>query len=174
MNGSTQPLLVGPSGANAATGVHWTSSNFETSVNSCFSQQLVATSAHDLLLFDASSQYPLLRSTSSGATWTNIALPLIPGTNYGEDSVPLGNSLLLAPDGSVFAAVTTPSGQQELYRLSPAATSWCRVPRVFASDRSGNSLELMRASATELLWTQTNVNGTSSSMHVAPFAALTC
>ena len=175
MNGSTQPILVGPAGATAATGVKWTSPPWPSSLNACFSQQLVATSSRDLVLLDPSSQYSLLRSTSSGEHWTNIALPLIPNTNYGPDSIPTSNALLLAPDGSLFAAVTDASNQrQELFRLYPAAASWCQVPSAFANADASNSITLMRVNETDLMWLQTNREGTSTSRHVVPLTSLRC
>jgi hypothetical protein len=174
MNGSTQPLLVGPAGTTAITGVKWTSPPWPSSLNACFSQQLVATSSSDLVLLDPSSQYPLLRSTASGERWTNIALPLIPGTNYSPDSISVSNALLLAPDGSLFAAVTNSANQhQELFRLYPAAAAWCQVPGVFGNAASISDTP-MRVNGTDLMWLQTNADGTSTSMHDAPLAGLDC
>ena len=181
MNGSMQPLLLGPSNVTALSGVKWTTSSWVTTVNSCFSQQLAVTSNQDLLLLDPSSQYSLLRSTNSGTTWSYYALPLIPGMNYGPDNAPMDNSLVLAPDGSIFASVTTPSGQrQELFRLGAAATSWCQVPRIFASPRSSTSSSTvgsLRVNRSDLIWSESNYpnNATSSSsMHDVPLSRLHC
>jgi hypothetical protein len=141
-----------------------------TSVNSCFTPQLVASTSRDLLLIDPSSEYPLLRSTNSGVTWTNWELPSIPAENYGPDSVPRTNSMVFAPDGSLFASVTTPAGdRQQLYRLYPAATSWCQVPNVYGTT-APDLIQPLRVDATDLLWSQSS----SSSMHIVPFAKLTC
>jgi hypothetical protein len=175
MNGSSQPLLVGPAHAGAGHGVRWTPSSWMLQLNSCFSQQLVATSDRDVMLLDASSQYPLIESTSSGEHWTNIVLPKVPGTNYGEDSIPTSNTLLLAPDGSLFSVVTNASGlRQELFRLYPSATSWCHVTRAFGGSVAAVTVDLVRVNATELLWTQSDTQGTSSSRHVAPLTSLGC
>jgi hypothetical protein len=178
MNSSPQPLLVGPAGATASSGVRWRSSSWVTTVDSCYSQQLVVTSPHDLLLVDPSSEYALLRSTDSGATWTNYVLPLIPGSSSGADFLSFGSSLLLAPDGSLFASVASPSGQrQELFRLNPAATSWCQVPNVFRGAASTNWFGPLRVSRTDLLWSETNDAQSGfppSSMHAVPFSRLRC
>jgi len=177
MNSSLQPLLVGPAGATASSGVKWTTSNWITTVNSCFSQQLVVTSPHDLLLLDPSSEYPLLRSSDSGKSWSNYALPLIPGTTAGPDFASFGSSLLLAPDGSLFASVSSPSGQhQELFRLNPAATSWCQVPKVFPAKAPSYTFSTLRVNRTDLLWSQTNASGavSPSSMHTVAFSQLRC
>ncbi len=177
MNPSPQSLLLGPSVASAPTGVRWTSSNWVTSVDSCRSPQLVVNSSHDLMVVDPSSQYSVVRSTNSGATWSYVALPQIPGTNYAPDSTPFADSLLLAPNGSLYAAVTTSSNtHQELFRLEPRATSWCRVPRVFETVSPSTTLSRLRASQSDLLWSQTTYAGakSTSSVHAVPFSTLHC
>jgi hypothetical protein len=170
MSQDTQPLLLGPAGETAASGVKWRDSTWVTSVNSCDSSQLVASTPKDLLLIDPSSEYPLLRSTNSGLTWTNWELPSIPAANYGLDSVPLTNSMVLAPDGSLFASITNSVGnRQELYRLYPAATSWCQTPNVYGTT-APDLIQPLRVDATDLLWVQSP----PSSMHSVPYAKLTC
>jgi hypothetical protein len=170
MSQDMQTLLLGPAGATAATGVKWGDSTWVTSVNSCFTQQLVASSSRDLFLVDPSSEYPLLRSTNSGVTWTNWGLPSIPAANYGPDSAPLTNSMVLAPNGSLFASITNAAGnRQGLWRLYPAATSWCQVPNVFATT-APDQIQALRVGADDLLWAQSS----PSSMHSVPYAKLTC
>lgn len=179
MSNDMQPLLLGPPGAKALSGVKWTSSSWVTSVNSCFAQQLVVSSAHELFLLDPSSQYPLLRSTNSGRTWTYIALPLISAANYGPDSPPSSNSLLLAPDGSLFAAITTPSDlDQELFRLKPLSTLWCQIPHAFGTTiASSGVVGPLRVDGTDLIWSQTiypNSGNPTSIIHVVPLSSLRC
>jgi hypothetical protein len=178
MNPAPQPLLLGPAGATASSGVRWTSSTWVTSLDSCVSPQLVVTSPHDLMVLDPSTQYPMLQSIDSGTTWSYVALPSIPGTNNATDGAPPGYSLLLAPDGSLFVTITTPSGQQrELYRLDPTATSWCRVPRVFGSTGPSTSVSPLRLSTSDLLWSEsTYPSGAnpSSTIHEVTFASLRC
>ena len=177
MNGSFQPLLQGPPGVSATSGVKWTTS-WPSSVNSCYSPQLVVTSPHDLLLLDASSQYSLMRSTNSGQSWTYISIPSIAAANYGPDSIPLGNSLLFTPDGSLFSMITSSSGlRQELFRLAPGATTWCQVPRVFGVSASSGTVGSLRARGIDLIWNQTIYPSTGtppSSMHVVPLSSLRC
>jgi hypothetical protein len=148
-----------------------------TSFNSCFSQQLVATSSHGLLLLDPSSQYPLLKSTDSGMNWSYLTLPSIRGFSYGNDGSPLDNYLLMAPDGSLFATMTIPSGtRQELFRLQPGSAKWCQVPKAFGSTL-GATVTTMRVTPTDLVWNQSVYpsSGTAiSSMHVAPLSSLRC
>lgn len=165
-----QPLLVGPPGATARSGVKWRYSTWVTTVNSCSTQQLVAVSSSQLYLVDPSSEYPLLRSTDAGLNWTNWELPPIPVANYGPDSAPQSNSMVLAPDGSMFASISSPAGdRQDLFRLYPAATSWCRVPDVFG-ETSPDQIQSLRVDAMDLLWNQSS----PASRHSAPFSKLTC
>lgn len=179
MSRDMQPLLLGPPGTTALSGVKWTISSWVTSVNSCFTQQLVVSSAHELILLDPSSEYPLLVSTNSGETWSYRALPSIADANYGEDSVPNSNYLVLAPDGSLFAVITTASGlNQELFRLKPFATSWCQIPRAFGTSMAtSGTVSPLQVNSSDLIWSQT-VNSTSgkptSSMHVVPLSSLNC
>ncbi|MGB7104147.1 MAG: hypothetical protein WBD82_06070 [Acidimicrobiales bacterium] len=170
MSNDTQGLLLGAPGSVGASDVKWTGSTWVTSVNSCFSQQLVVSSSHELFLLDPSSEYPLLRSTDGGETWTNWLLPAIPGANYGPDSDPRTNSLVLAPDGSLFASISTPNNEyQELFRLYPDAKSWCQIPHAFGSTPP-DTMEPIHVDAIDLLWSQ------SSPFHAlaVSYADLTC
>ena len=165
-----QPLLVGPPGPTALSAVKWRYSTWVTTLDSCSSQQLAVVSPKELFLVDPSSEYPLLRSTDSGVNWTNWELPPIPVANYGPDSAPLTNSMVLAPDGSMFASISTPDGnRQDLYRLYPRAASWCLVPGAF-SGASPDSLGSLRVDTTDLLWNQASPAG----MHSVAFSKLTC
>lgn len=178
MSGSYQSLLLGPTGTAAPTGILWTNSTWVTTVNSCSSQQLVATSNHDVLLLDPSSQYSLLRSTTSGRTWSNVTLPLVPNMNYAPDSAPQGNSFALAADGSLFAVMQVPATPREdLYRLYPSATSWCRVPGAIPALNSNTTISPLRVSGPNLLWSQVSFanNGTeTASIHDVAIAKLLC
>ncbi|MGC8510084.1 MAG: hypothetical protein ACP5PB_04335 [Acidimicrobiales bacterium] len=174
MANAPQSLLLGPPGAPPAAGVHWTSSSWVASVDSCFPQQLVVTSTHDLLLLDPSSQYPLQESTTVGRTWSVVALPPLAAANYGPDSVPTSNALVLAPDGSLFAVVTAPSQQsQALYRLAPGASSWCRVPRVFGPSITASGVAgPLRVAGADLAWSQTAYPGGTASVITRHLLAL--
>ncbi|HEV7959088.1 MAG TPA: hypothetical protein VGP11_06465, partial [Acidimicrobiales bacterium] len=173
-----QPVLLGPPGAAQAAGVKWTDSDWVTTVNSCYSQQLVVSSAHELFFLDPSSQYPLLRSTDGGLVWAYVALPANTA-NYNPDYTPNSNSLVLAPGGVIFNSVPSRSGlSQVLYRLGPLATSWCEVPHVFGSTlASSGAVGILSVNRSELLWTQkltSTSNHTTSSMHVRKLSSLTC
>jgi hypothetical protein len=170
MSNDTQGLLLGTPGSVATSDIRWTSSTWVSSVNSCFSQQLVVSSSHDLFLLDPSSEYPLLRSTNGGETWTNWSLPSIPGANYGPDSDPQTNSFALVPGGSLFASITTLNEEhQELFRLYPGAHAWCQVPGAFGS-AAPDTMEPLHVDATDLLWSQSGIAG----IHAIPFSQLSC
>jgi hypothetical protein len=179
MSNQTQSLLVGPPGASATTNVRWTSSSWVTTVDSCYPQQLVVSSSREMFLLDPSSQYPLLQSNDSGNAWSYRTLPPIAEDNYGADSPSPTNSLVLAPDGSLFAVVTSPSGlSQSLYRLAPSASSWCEVPHVFGKSIAASGvIGPLRVNRTDLLWGQTpdsNAGATAMTMHLEKFADLEC
>ncbi len=178
MNPTAQSLLLNTT-ANAETSrVSWTTSSWVTSVNTCYSQQLVATSAQDLLLIDPGSQYPVLRSFDGGENWTDIALPAIKGNALAQYDNTDNNSLLLAPDGDLFAALDNPSNTKEgLYLLAPGSASWCEVPTVSGSLKLGLPGPLYESDS-DLIWSvvTSNANGSRSTVreHVVPFSKLTC
>jgi hypothetical protein len=180
MSNQNEPILLGPPGTVASTGIRWSSPSWPSSLNSCFPQQLVVSTAHNLELLDPSSEYPMLISTDAGRTWSYRALPLIKAANYGLDSVPASNALVLAPDGSLFASVTTTSGDsQELFRLSPSASAWCEIPHAFGALISvSGAVSPLRVNETDLLWSQTvTANSgaiTSTSIHAEALSKLVC
>lgn len=178
MNGESQPVLTGPTGEHDVSGVRWSDTFWSSTVNSCFSQQLVATSAKDLLLVDPSSQYPLVRSNDSGQTWSYVALPKLKAAQYGPDSISMSNALLFAPNSYLYVVVTSPSGtKQALYALKPKAKEWCVIPHVFGSDVTSGTVGELRVDRSELLWMQTiypTSGAASSRLHVVSLARLHC
>jgi hypothetical protein len=177
MNGSSQALLIGSNAARGGPGFTWRDSSWPSTVNGCFAQQLVATSSRDLLLLDPSSQYPLLRSTDGGIAWSSFALPSNDGETF-TDGAPLGATLVMAPDGSLFAAQTSTSGmRQTLLRLYPGAARWCEVPGELGVSAAVGVVSAMRVSPTDLVWTQVRSPATgpeSASTHVVAFSRLHC
>ena len=176
MNGSNQALLLA-SNEPRTGGVHWTTSTWVTSVNSCFSQQLVATSNHSLALLDPSSQYPLLTSSDSGIDWNYVQLPKLNGLTSNEINT-FGNALVLAPDGSLFASIASRSGNsKKLFRLNPRAVSWCEVPGVFTSKGSSGMTVALSVNQWDLLWSQTVYSSSgigSTTIHSRTFSSLRC
>jgi hypothetical protein len=178
MNGSPQPLLQGPTGSTAASGVRWTDTAWSSTINSCFFPQLVVSSAHNELLLDTTSQYPLQESKNAGRTWSYVALPHIPGAGYNGDGTSLGNTLLFTPDGSLLAVVQPVNSQREkLFRLYPGATSWCQAPNVFPGTYSDASIGPLRIAGTQLLWSESiypNGAANKSVRHEVPLSSLHC
>jgi hypothetical protein len=176
MNGSNQALLLA-SGEPRAGAVRWSTSTWVTTVNSCYSQQLVATSAHSLALLDPSSQYPLLTSTDSGRDWNYVQLPKLNGLNSNAINT-WGKALVLDPNGSLFASISSSSGnQKKLFRLNPRATSWCQVPGVFSGKATAGITVSLSVNQWDLLWSQTNYSSSgaaSTSIHLKAFSSLRC
>jgi hypothetical protein len=72
----------------------WSSLGFPYPVRACGGAALVAVSKTSELLVDATSTYPVLRTTDRGVTWHDVAIPRRPG---------LGGITVL-PDGSLLTA----------------------------------------------------------------------
>jgi hypothetical protein len=178
MNGTSQALLVASNSVSGALGFRWRNSTWPTTVNSCFAQQLVATtSTGGLLLLDPASPYPLLVSKDSGLDWSSYALPTNDGANF-VNYPPLGSVLLMASDGALFTTVTSTSGlRQSLLRLDPGAAKWCQVQGVLGLSAKVGQIGAMRVDGANLVWTQ-NVYRASgaetSTMHDVALAKLRC
>lgn len=173
-----QSVLLGPSDAHRASGVKWMNSDWVTTVNSCYSQQLVVSSDRELFFVDPSSQYPLLRSTDGGLTWAYVALPV--NTSPADHLVALSpfDSLVLASDGAMFnSVVDNTDSTATLFRLNPMASSWCAVPHVFATaPASSFSLSALHVRGSDLIWSQTIAKGGAAitSTHVRSLSSLNC
>lgn len=175
MNGSSQSLMTGALGSTTGAWDLWHNNSWVSTVNNCFSQQLVATSAHGLLLIDPSSQFVLLQSSDSGQSWVNRSVPSIPGQT---SPLPLGDVLLFTPTGDLLAMVTEPSStRSELFLLAPGATSWCQVPDVFATTKAAWTIDSIRVDAHDLLWSQTLFTSSAtppSKLHELSLSKITC
>ncbi|MHB8379323.1 MAG: hypothetical protein ACYDB2_05305 [Acidimicrobiales bacterium] len=175
MNGSSQSLMTGAPGSTTGTWDVWHNSSWVSTVNNCFSQQLVTTSAHGLLLVDPSSQFELLQSSDSGQSWVNRSVPSIPGQT---SPLSLGDVVLFTPTGDLLAMVTSPSStQRELFLLSHGATSWCKVPNVFTPTKAAWTVDSMRVDAHDLLWSQTLLTNSATSpsqLQVLSLSKISC
>jgi len=174
MNGTNQSLMLGAPGNTTGARGLWFNAPWVSTVNSCFSQQLVATSSHGLLLLDPSSQYELLQSLNSGQSWLNRSVPSVPDQTY---PLSFGDALLFAPTGELLAMVTAPSNTQQLFRLAPGATSWCQVPNVFDKTKGAWFVDSIRVDTHDLLWSQTrSTNSTThpSQLHELSLSKITC
>lgn len=175
MNGSSQSLMTGAPGSTTGAWDLWHNSSWVSTVNNCFSQQLVVTSAHGLLLIDPSSQFELLQSSDSGQSWVNRSVPSIPGQT---NPLSLGDVLLFTPTGDLLAMVTSPSStRRELFLLAPGATSWCQVPHVFATTKAAWTVDSIRVDAHNLLWSQTLFTSSAtppSQLHVLSLSKIRC
>ena len=175
MDGSNQSIMSGAPGSATGQWDKWFNTSWDSTLNGCFSQQLVTTSAHGLVLVDPSSQFELLQSSDSGQTWSNRSIPPIPGQT---NPLPLGDVLLLAPTGDLLAEVTSPSSTyDELFRLAPGSTSWCQVPNVFDATKGAWFVGSVRVDGRDLLWSQvrsTNGANPPSQLHVLALSKIKC
>ncbi|MDH2902729.1 MAG: hypothetical protein PXZ08_02095 [Actinomycetota bacterium] len=178
MNAAPQSVLHGTASANSKPTATWSTTLWTQTVNSCFSPQLAVTSSRNLMLVDPSSQYPLLRSTDAGQTWAPISIPLVTTAGYSTSPGAWGNSMLLAPDGSLFSVITSSSGQRDgLFRLEPGATTWCQVPKVFSVPASNSFPGPLHIRGANLVWVETissNSLHASTVLEVAPLSTLNC
>jgi hypothetical protein len=114
------------------------------------------------MLLDPSSQYPLLESTDSGLDWNYVELPPLDGVSVGSADN-WGDSLTMAPNGTLFATTTSSSGEQKkLFLLAPGSSAWCQVPKLFSKTSSQGSTVTLRVNDFDLLWSRTVYNATSS------------
>lgn len=175
MNGSSQSLMTGAPGSTTGASDVWHNSPWVSTVNNCFSQQLIATSAHGLLLLDPSSQYQVLQSSNSGRSWVNRSIPTVPGQT---NPLPWGDVLLFTPSGDLLAMVPTPSlTRSRLFLLAPGATSWCQVPHVFDTVKGAWTVDSLRVDTHDLLWIQTLVTNSAtapSQLHRFVLSKITC
>ncbi len=111
MNGVQQALLRSTDG-----GLRFTEPELPAQLQACADGGVYATSAHNELLLDTISPYPVLRSIDGGATWHDIGVPRAPGQQ--QFAGPGGLSLL--SDGSLLRSA--PGGWQ---LLRHGARAWC-------------------------------------------------
>ncbi|HVA53903.1 MAG TPA: hypothetical protein VNF05_10370 [Acidimicrobiales bacterium] len=175
MNGSNQALMSGA--PDRATGAfdRWQNSSWVSTVNNCYAQQLVTTSAHGLLLVDSSSQYELLQSTDSGRSWSNRGVPTPPGQTF---PLSYGDLLTFTPTGDLLAVANSASRtRQTLFLLRPRSTTWCRVPHVLDGPQGTWSVDSIRVDASELLWIQTRTSISAnppSQLRALPLSEIKC
>ena len=113
MNGVQQALLRSTDG-----GRRFTELELPDPLQACADGGVYATSAHDELLLDTISPYPVLRSSDGGASWHDIGVPRAAGQR--QFAGPGGLSLL--SDGSLLRSGT---GGWQLLRHGAGA--WCAV-----------------------------------------------
>ncbi len=176
MDGTNQSIMLGAPGSITGQWDKWFNTAWNSTLNSCFDQQLIATAPHGLVLLDPSSQYELLQSSNSGQTWSNRSVPRIPGQ---PNPLPLGDELLLAPSGALLAMVVTATvpTQDQLFELAPGSTSWCQVPKIFSATKGNWYVGSLRVDSRDLIWSQFRSTGNvnpPSQLRVLPLNLLRC
>jgi hypothetical protein len=176
MNGTDQSIMVGAPGSTTGQWDRWFTTAWDSTLNSCFAQQLVTTSQRGLVLLDASSQYQLLQSSNSGQTWSNRSVPSIRGQT---NPLPLGDALLLEPNGDLLAMVVTTMSptQDELFQLAPDSSSWCQVPNIFDTTKGGWYVGSVRVDSRDLVWSEFSSSGSANpppQLHVLALNKIKC
>jgi hypothetical protein len=119
--GSSQSLIY-----STDNGKTWLQPSWPRTLRTCSETQLATISNGRDLLVEAESQYLLRVSSNSGRTWTDVSIPLLPGTHPGLPFGIGGPNLTLLPDGALL--VTGQRGNSHSWELlKPRATKWCRV-----------------------------------------------
>jgi hypothetical protein len=113
MNGVQQALL-----RSTDDGRRFTEPELPNPLQACADGGVYATSAHDELLLDTISPYPVLRSSDGGASWHDIGVPRAAAQQ--QFAGPGGLSLL--SDGSLLR-----SGSGGWQLLRHGARRWCRL-----------------------------------------------
>lgn len=103
---------------SADGGRSWTSTD---GLSACATSQLIGAGANTLVGIHQEFGHPSLwLSTDSGATWTYIALPVLPGSE--ADPGAISGTVQMLPDGRL---LVVGSGW---YLLPAGGATWCRVP----------------------------------------------
>ena len=177
MNGTAQPLLIGTTPGPARSPGSWSETSWVQTVDSCYSQELVATSPRALLLLDPSSPYPLLQSIDGGVSWRDVTLPTVKGQSVGVASS-MSDSLLLTPNGSLVVTILNSTGsRQTMYLLAPRATAWCPFLTLKGSPSSDALAGPLRITSSDLVWAQNSYGANNlevSHDHELPLGRVRC
>jgi len=178
MHAAPQYLLQGNTGSHGGSGVTWTTTLWSQTVDGCHSPELAVTSSHSLLLVDPSAQYPLLRSTNAGVSWTPVAIPLVKEGGFSTTLAQWGYPLMFAPDGSLLTVVTDATGPyQGVFRLAPGSTTWCHVRHLLGAIASQGVAGPFAFHGHDLVWVRTSHPDSpqaTSALVVTPLADLRC
>jgi hypothetical protein len=117
------------------------------------------------------SEFTLQRSTDSGLTWSDIAVPLLPDQQPGF-GVGIGtDGITLMPDGALVATGQQDSNNDWLL-LRPGTDAWCRVttPGTGAQGIADSTVTVIGG---QLWWLTYDQNGAATAHHT-DIAALNC
>jgi hypothetical protein len=140
-------------------------------IGACAPAQLAGMGDGGELLVDNTSEFTLRRSTDSGATWADIALPLLPDQQPG-DAIGIGtDGITLMPNGALLATGQQDSNNDWLL-LRPGTQAWCRVTTP-GSGTQGTADSTLAVLGTAVWWLTYDQNGAATAHHI-DVAALSC
>jgi hypothetical protein len=137
-------------------------------IGACAPAQLAATADGAELLIDNMSEFTLRRSTDSGATWADIAVPLLPDQQPGF-AVGIGeDGIVILPNGSLLA-----TGQQDSWLMLRSGTdTWCGV-NTAGTGVQGTANSTITVIGSQLWWLTYDQSGAATAHHTE-IAALSC
>jgi len=156
---------------SAEGGRTWSAPLASDWIGACAPAQLAGMGDGGELLVDNMSEFTLQRSTDSGATWADIAVPLLPeqqpgfGVGIGSDGI------TLLPDGDLLATGQPDSGGDWLL-LRLGTDAWCRV-RTPGTGTQGSGNSTITVIGSRLWWLTYDQNGAATAHHTE-IAALSC
>jgi hypothetical protein len=137
-------------------------------IGACAPAQLAATADGAELLVDNMSEFTLRRSIDGGASWADIAVPLLPDQDPGF-AVGIGtDGIVILPNGSLLA-----TGQHDSWLMLRSGTdAWCRVTTP-GTGVQGDANSTITIIGDQLWWLTYDQNGAATPHHVG-IAALSC
>ena len=165
--GSDQPLIYSPN-----HGKTWLQPSWPRNLRTCSATQLATISPGRDLLVESDSQYLLRVSSKGGRTWTDVSMPLPPGTNPGFPFGVGGPSLTLLPDGALLVTGQR-SNTQSWELLKPRATKWCRVVGLAKGIQRSASFGPIGVIG-NMLWWFPAINNPSSSVRQLKISDIHC
>ncbi len=140
-------------------------------IGACAPAQLAATAGGAELLVDNMSEFTLRRSTDSGATWADIAVPLLPDQQPGF-AIGIGtDGITLMPNGALLATGQQDSNNNWLL-LRPGTQAWCRVTTP-DTGTEGTANSTVAVLGTAVWWLTYDQNDAATARHTE-IAALSC
>lgn len=142
--GDLQPLVRSTDGGVTWQTLAWPTGNVEAQGMLPTGQsELAWLGGEKIAYLDPASQYQLRLTQNGGASWTAIALPMLPGTGPTVQATGIApyQVLMLLPNGDLLSALNPPNGglQQDAkwFVLRPGADHWVSDPAISAPDVLG-------------------------------------
>jgi hypothetical protein len=157
--------------SSADAGQTWSEPLSPAWIGACAPAQLAAMGDGGELLVDNMSEFTLRRSTDGGATWADIAVPLLPEQQPGG-AVGIGtDGITLLSDGALLATGQEDSNNDWLL-LRPGADAWCQITTP-GTGTEGTATSTVVVLGTAVWWLTYDQNGAATA-HDTDIVALSC